>query len=486
MFRRLKLSQRIFAAMFLVILFTSVSILVITVYNFREQNRKYAEDLLKRKEKEVIAAIDYELDRYPDLASDQNIYDVLENVILGISDIHKTDINVFDTRGNLMLSTEPKNLPTRVLPQKVLDSLSTNLEYLEIPINLGKRKTFLTTYRYITNFRNEPVAIINLPYRSDSHLFEEDMRLLLQRIGGIMVFVLVAGGFLSWWMANQITRKIKVISNKIKQTDVVIHNKPIIYKDKDEIKTLVDAYNEMLEKLNQQSNMLALTEREEAWREMAKQVAHEIKNPLTPMRMMIQNYVRKYDPDDSESAEKLKDLSDTLVTQIDTMSAIAEAFSDFARMPLRKDEKIEVVDTIRTSLEIFSENIVLFKPSVNELYLDFDKIYLIRIVTNLTKNAIQAIPNDRKPEVTVMLQKVKDWVVIRISDNGIGIPPHLGDKIFEPKFTTTTGGMGLGLAMVKKIIEDYNGEIRYHSEENRGTEFTIKLPFLNESSFVQV
>src|SRR5690606_25970733 len=129
---------------------------------------------------------------------------------------------------------------------------------------------YLTTYQYITNFKNEPVAIINLPYRADDQLFEEDMLTLLQRFGGIMILVLVAGGFLSWWMANQITRKIKVISSKIKQTDVVIHNKPIVYKDKDEIKSLVDAYNEMLEKLNQQSNLMALTEREEAWREMAK------------------------------------------------------------------------------------------------------------------------------------------------------------------------------------------------------------------------
>lgn len=486
MFRNLKLSHRIFAAMFVVMLFTSLSVLIITIYSFRDQNQKYTEELLKRKEKEVNKAIEYELDRYSELASDENIYDVLENVILGISDIHKTDINVFDTRGNLMLTSEPGSVTTRVLPQRVLDSLSRNLEYLEIPVEMEKNQTFLTTYRYITNFRNEPVAIINLPYRSDNLLFEEDMRSLLQRFGGIMLIVLVVLGFLSWWMANQITRKIQIISGKIKQTDVVIHNKPIIYKDKDEIKTLVDAYNEMLEKLNQQSNMLALTEREEAWREMAKQVAHEIKNPLTPMRMMIQNYVRKYDPKDPESEEKLKYLSDTLVTQIDTMSAIAEAFSDFARMPMRKDEEIEIIETIQAALEIFPENSVFFKSSTKELKLNFDKIYLIRIITNLVKNAIQAIPHGKNPEVNVKLNKVKDWIVIRISDNGVGIPPHLGDKIFEPKFTTTTGGMGLGLAMVKKIIEDYNGEIRYTSEMGAGTEFTIKIPYLNEPSFIQI
>src|SRR5690606_8782941 len=369
----------------------------------------------------------------------------------------------------------------RVLPQKVLDSLSTNLEYLEVPVNIGKGKTALRTYRYINNFKNEPVAIINLPYKSDNSLVENNMRTLLSRFGGIFIIILAFVIFMSWWMANQITKKIEAIAEKIKITDVVSHNKPIVYTNKDEIKPLVDSYNEMLEKLNHQSNLLALTEREEAWREMAKQVAHEIKNPLTPMRMMIQNYVRKYDPNDPESKEKLNDLSETLVTQIDTMSAIAEAFSDFARMPLRNDEEIEVVDTIETALEIFPDNYVNFKRSLEKLQMVFDKIYLFCVVTNLVKNAIQAIPNDRKPEVNIGLQKIREMVIIRISDNGVGIPPKIGDKIFEPKFTTTTGGMGLGLAMVKKIIEDYNGEIRYQSEENRGTEFIIKIPYVKNN-----
>jgi len=484
MFSGLKLSQRIFFAMLMIVMFTSISIAVITIFSFNRQTREFSINLLQKKEKEVIAAIDYELDRYPEIATNENIYDVLENVILGISEIHKTDINVFDTRGNLMLTTEPNEHQAHLLPQSVLDSLNRNLEYLEIPVDEESETTYFTTYRYINNFRNEPVAIINLPYHTDSLMFKDQLYGLLQMFAAIMVFVIIVSGYLSWLMSNQITRKIKVVSNKIKQTDVVIHNKPILYRDNDEIKPLVDSYNEMLEKLNQQSNLLALTEREEAWREVAKQVAHEIKNPLTPMRMLIQNYVRKYNKDEPEAEEKLNDLAETLITQIDTLSQIAEAFSDFAKMPIRHDEKLEVVETLRTAIEIFPNHFIHFKTSIDKLYLDFDKIYLVRIVTNLTKNAMQAIPHDRKPEINIMLQKTKDWIVIRISDNGIGIPPHLGDKIFEPKFSTTNGGMGLGLSMVKKIVEDYNGEIRYLSEVNRGTEFTIKLPYLNEKAFV--
>lgn len=479
--KSINLSQRIFLALFLIILLTAVSVLLVTIYNFREQRLKFAEEQLKDKEKAVMASIDYELDRYPELATNENIFHILENSILGIYDIHKININVFDTRGNLFRSTETKGITERVLPQRVMDSLSRNLEYLEVPVEAENGKTYLTTYRYINNYQNQPVAIVNIPYRIDDEMFQDELHNLLRYFMGIMVFVLIFGALFSWFVAKQITSKISLIASKIKQTDVVIHNRPILYDRNDEIKPLVDSYNEMLEKLNHQSNLLALTEREEAWREMAKQVAHEIKNPLTPMRMMIQNYVRKYDPNDERAAEKLKDLSDTLVTQIDTMSAIAEAFSDFARMPARKDEVIEIVNTIQTALEIFPEQSIQFKPTVKELHMSFDKIYLIRIVTNLVKNAIQSVPFDREPDINVHLQKLNNHVIIRITDNGIGIPPHLGEKIFEPKFTTTTGGMGLGLAMVKKIVEDYHGEIRYLSEENRGTEFILKIPYVKNS-----
>lgn len=481
MFNRLKLSQRIFLALLLVIILTTAFVVAITIYNFRAHSMIFAEESLKNKEKEVLASIDYELDRYPELATAENIFTILQNSILGIADIHKTDINVFDTRGNLILTTEPDETTTRVIPKQVLDSLSRNLEYLEIPVAKKNGMAALTTYRYVTNFKNEPVAIVNLPYKSDDSFFKDNLNKLLNQFAGVLLFILVAGIFVSWFISKNITKKIDLVAEKIKQTDVVIHNKPIEYHQNDELKPLVDSYNEMLEKLNHQSNILALTEREEAWRDMAKQVAHEIKNPLTPMRMMIQNYVRKYDPMDENSKEKLNDLSETLITQIDTMSAIAEAFSDFAKMPIRKDEEIDVVEIIQTALEIFPENSTHFKTSIKELKVNFDRIYMIRIVTNLVKNAIQSVPADRTPEVNLHLQQMKDFVVLRITDNGVGIPPHLGDKIFEPKFTTTTGGMGLGLAMVKKIIEDYNGEIRYISEKGRGTEFTIRIPYVKSS-----
>lgn len=481
MFSHIKLSQKIFLAQFLVILLTAVSIFLVTLINYRKHSLNVAEENLKNKEREVLASIDYELDKVPERASKDNIFSLLQNSILGISDVHKTEINVFDTRGNLIISTETIEPIERVIPKQVLDSLSRNLEFLKIPIKTREGKQILTTYRYLNDIQGHPIAIVNIPYKPDDTLLKNNMLKLLNRYAGVMFSVLIIGGFLSWFMAKKITKKINLIATKIKQTDVVIHNKPIDYEQNDEFKPIMDSYNEMLEKLNHQSNLLALTEREDAWREMAKQVAHEIKNPLTPMRMLIQNYVRKYNPNDPNAVEKLNELSETLISQIDTMSAIAEAFSDFARLPMRNDEEIDVVETICTSLEVFPQESVQFSSPLKELKINFDRIYLIRIITNLVKNSIQAIPEDRKSEVSVSLQKIKDFIIIRVTDNGVGIPPHLGDKIFEPKFTTTTGGTGLGLAMVKKIVEDYNGEIRYISEENRGAEFIIRIPYARVS-----
>lgn len=468
----LKLSHRIFLALLAVILLTSAAVVMVTVYNFKAQNLIFAQENLKYKEKGVLASIDYELDRYHENATEENVFTILQNSILGIADIHKTDINVFDLRGNLILASGIAE--NRVIPQPILDSLEINQEYLESD---EEGKMLLKVYQYVRNFNQEPVAIINIPYQADDRLVNANRQALLHQFAVVLFFILILGVLISWIIAKSITKKIELIAAKIKQTDVVIHNKPIQYLQNDELKPLVDSYNEMLEKLNQQSNLLALTEREEAWREMAKQVAHEIKNPLTPMKMMIQNYMRKYDPNDPYTQEKLKDLSETLVTQIDTMSTIAEAFSDFARMPARKDEVVDVVEIIKTTLEIFPENSTQFHTHLKELQINFDRIYLVRIITNLVKNGIQAVPSDRQPKANLYLQKFKDYIVLRVSDNGIGIPPELGDKIFEPKFTTTTGGMGLGLAMVKKIVEDYNGDIRYISVKNRGTEFSIRIPY---------
>ena len=194
------------------------------------------------------------------------------------------------------------------------------------------------------------------------------------------------------------------------------------------------------------------------------------------MRLSVQSFQRKFDPSDDKIHQKVDEYSKTLIQQIDTMSSIASAFSNFAKMPAQKNEMLNVVEIVNLSLDIFNEDYIEFSSNKDKIIAKFDRTQLIRVVTNLIKNGIQAIPEGKTPEIVVKVQEEKEQVEIIVSDNGIGISEENKPKIFEPKFTTKTSGMGLGLAMVKNIVETYNGNITFTSEIEKGTTFRVSFP----------
>jgi two-component system nitrogen regulation sensor histidine kinase NtrY len=210
---------------------------------------------------------------------------------------------------------------------------------------------------------------------------------------------------------------------------------------------------------------------------MAKQVAHEIKNPLTPMRLSVQSFQRKFNPEDENIHQKVEEYSNTLIQQIDTMSSIASAFSNFAKMPAQKSEILNVVHIVKLAIDIFNEHYINFEAESEEIIAKFDRTQLIRVVTNLVKNSIQSIPKDiANPKINVKVVSENNSVKITVEDNGSGIADDTKSKIFEPKFTTKTSGMGLGLAMVKNIVETFNGSITFTSQLGEGTTFTVTFP----------
>lgn len=232
----------------------------------------------------------------------------------------------------------------------------------------------------------------------------------------------------------------------------------------------------MIDELEGSAAKLATSEREAAWREMAKQVAHEIKNPLTPMRLSVQSFQRKFDPQDPEINHKVEEYSNTLIQQIDTMSSIASAFSNFAKMPAQQSETLNVSKIVKLALDIFNEDYIEFQTEDEEILAKFDRTQLIRVVTNLVKNAIQATEEQENPMIKVDVSQDNYHVCIAVQDNGVGIPEDNKPKVFEPKFTTKNSGMGLGLAMVKNIVETFKGTITFESHEHIGTTFRIKFP----------
>lgn len=289
-----------------------------------------------------------------------------------------------------------------------------------------------------------------------------------------IIILLILSGYAAWFISKNLTKKIEAISKKLTKTNVEYLDTPIDYSENDEIKPLVESYNSMLGKLQEQTNQLAKTERGEAWREMARQVAHEINNPLTPLKLSVQNFQRKYNPDDPENEEKIRNLTQVVVHQIDIIYSIAKSFSDFAKMPTSNDTLIDVVKTIKYSVDIFPDHIIEFYTNVDELYYKIDGIYLTRIITNIVKNGIQSITHNNK-KVRVEIKNKSDRFIISIEDNGSGISEENRDRVFEQKFTTKSTGMGLGLSMVKKIVEDYNGKIWFETEIDEGTTFYIEF-----------
>jgi two-component system nitrogen regulation sensor histidine kinase NtrY len=233
----------------------------------------------------------------------------------------------------------------------------------------------------------------------------------------------------------------------------------------------------MIDELENSAAQLAASEREAAWREMAKQVAHEIKNPLTPLRLTVQSFQRTFDANDPNIHKKLDEYSNTLIQQIDTMSSIASAFSNYAKMPAQQDETLNVVKITKLALDIFNEGYVYFFSEEESIIAKFDRTQLIRVITNLVKNSIQAIEQKQpeEPRIEVTVKAEETTVAITVMDNGVGILEENKDKVFEPKFTTKTSGMGLGLAMVKNIVETYKGNISFTSSPET-TVFTVRIP----------
>jgi nitrogen fixation/metabolism regulation signal transduction histidine kinase len=233
----------------------------------------------------------------------------------------------------------------------------------------------------------------------------------------------------------------------------------------------------MVDELQESADLLAKSERETAWKEMARQVAHEIKNPLTPMRLNIQHLQRSINDNPNDIQERIDKFTRVMIEQIDTLSRIASEFSNFAKMPRPEMEKLNLADTLNSAVDLYANtpNITVeFENKLDGLaQIEADRKQLIRAISNLIKNGIQAIPNHKEGEIKIVLFKENEQLKISVSDNGKGISPEEREKIFEPYFTTKSGGTGLGLAMVKNILNAFGAEVSFTSEEEKGTEFLI-------------
>jgi two-component system, NtrC family, nitrogen regulation sensor histidine kinase NtrY len=493
-FSMLSLRIRIFLSMIVLILIASILMASISVIQFKNEARNYHQERLERKEDAVKEHINYILSNTTYPLTEKNLPLIFKDKIHELSDIHNVEINIYSLNGNLLKSSKASFSVDSIsppVPKYIIKLVQSSIEKRYVDIKSVDGIKNRSSYTQIKDDKFKPLGILNLPYVDDDSFYENEIQEFLIRLSQVYFFMLIIAFALAYFLASYITQSLKTISDKINETSLNQKNEKIVIEaNSREINSLIKAYNAMVDKLEESATMLAQSEREQAWREMAKQVAHEIKNPLTPMRLTVQSFERKFNPEDPDLKQKLNDYSKTLIQQIDTMTSVASAFSNFASMPAQQNETLNVVEVVEFSLDIFNEEYITFESEEEEIITIMDRTQLIRIITNLVKNAIQAIPEEQtKKSILVAVKREENNVNISVKDNGIGIELEYIEHIFEPKFTTKTSGMGLGLGIIKNIIENYKGTITFESgtsdsqlakQLGKGTTFTVSLPIIEK------
>jgi two-component system nitrogen regulation sensor histidine kinase NtrY len=406
-----------------------------------------------------------------------------------MSKVFTADINIYGSSGMLFTSSRAKLFDEGLISQKISPEAFQYLQVNQSSEWVQKERIgtleYLSAYVPLRNTENKVIGYINLPYFARQSEIQREVATFVVAMVNIYIILLVLVLIAAIVLSNSVTEPLRIIQEGIGKLTLGKQNAPIRWKGQDEIGALVAEYNRMIDELERSAEKLARSERESAWREMAKQVAHEIKNPLTPMKLSTQMLQRAWKDRSEGFEDRLDRYTQNLIEQIDTLSHIATEFGNFAQMPHMRNERIDLVELILHAAE-FHRGIIPINVEINEncsntCWILSDKEQLIRVFNNLIRNAQQALESTEMPQIALSLQSELDRYTVKVSDNGAGIPDTLKDKIFRPNFTTKSTGMGLGLALVKNIIESSKGTIYFESEAGKGTHFIFSLPAAKES-----
>ncbi len=401
---------------------------------------------------------------------------LLENIRPELETIHKSSIELFDTLGKNVKQGSEEFMP--YLAYYYFKHYESSNAFTITS------KTQESSYIPIIKNGKNPVmyASLNQSKHIDSELGVIDY---LGTLLNVYVFLFLIAGAVALAIAKSITEPLETLATRMTQIKLNRKNNPVNWKADDEIGKLIKNYNVMINELEDSAKLIARTERDVAWKEMARNVAHEIKNPLTPMKLSIQYLERAVGQDPSQALPLVRRISNTLIEQIDNLAEIASAFSNFGKMPQASNEKVILNEVVETNHDLFRKrddmDIRLSEP-IEDLVVFADKNHLVSILNNIVKNAIQAIPNDRKGVIEIALYQEDDNAIIRVTDNGVGISEDKKKKIFTPNFTTKSSGSGLGLAISANMVEAFNGSLYFESKEDVGSQFYISIPLMKQFS----
>lgn len=482
----LNFRQKLQISFIAVLLLSFISVgVIVAIFSVNQYKARHLENI-KEKITSIYTEIETTLASEPELAPDWRgpANPSLNEYLISLSNVFNTDINLYDKNGYLMATSRPevfyRNLTSRRLNMDAFNNLETLTKSEYIQRERIASLEYVSAYVPFYNSEGNLLAYLNLPYFRMQSVLAREISNVIVAVANFTILIILITMVLAVVISRSLTAPLSMLSAGLASVQLGRRSEHLVYDGRDEIAELVSRYNRMVDELQESARRLADSEREFAWREMAKQVAHEIKNPLTPMKLNVQQLFKAWKDNVPDFEKRLEKFTKNQIEYIETLSSIASAFSSFAKLPSPSPSEIDLTEQIKTTLELFrdTENITFTAgwPEKCRIMVYADREHLNGIFSNLIKNAIQSVPQDRHGEIKIGIEVKSDRAIVSVADNGTGIPDELKAKMFTPNFTTKSSGMGLGLSIVKRYVESAGGRVWFESEKDKGSVFFVELP----------
>ncbi len=478
---RYSFSTRLQLSIFTTMLIVFFTLTAIILYYFNTNNHNTISNNMKEKTHSVLIELQHKLSSSGSLRTENR--QEIQSYLQKFSMVFFSDINLYDNSGWLIVSSRPeifnRGLQSKLMNPKAYEQIEKNHKLFYFGKEKIRNVRFYSSYAPFILSNGEEAGILNLPYFARQSELQHTYYQMLANLINLFVITGMLGMLLMVYLSRILTRPLQILQHKITSVSIERQNEKIEWGRNDEIGKLIDAYNQMVEKLEESARLLKYSAREKAWREMARQIAHEIRNPLTPMKLNVQYLQKVYAAKDPAFEDKLKTVSQSLINQIDTLDEVAGMFSDFSKMNFPINEKADLIQAIKSTTTLFKKSYEI------TIIIDADRKYipvktskqdLLRIFNNLLKNAVQSMENISQKEIRIQIICKKDHAELHLTDNGKGISTEDKKNIFQPYFTTKSKGTGLGLAIVKNLMTEMGGEVTFVSEKGNGTTFILIFP----------